>query len=115
MPSPGDKGGAKWAATPPGLARAVSDPLEAIWQSPLPRAMKMLLNSDLDATRWCRWRQAAVERPLQTVGSTKGTSHHGGRYGEGQEGASKREICSWSLGMRPYLEKKSFTVIKLSS
>ena len=99
MPSPGDKGGAKWAATPPGLARAVSDPLEAIWQSPLPRAVKMLLNSDLDATRRCHWRQAAVERPLQTMGSTKGTSHHGGRRGEGQEGASKREIRSWSLGM----------------
>lgn len=57
-----------------------------------------------------------MEGPLQTVGSTKGTSHHGGRVcGEGQEGASKREIRSWSLGMRPYLEKETFTVIKLSS
>ena len=35
MPSPGDKGGAKWAATPPGLARAVSDPLEAVWHHPV--------------------------------------------------------------------------------
>lgn len=39
----------------------------------------------------------------------------GGGRGEGQEGASKREIRSGSLGMRPYLEKESFTVIKLSS
>lgn len=108
MSSPGGKGGAKWAATPPGLQEAVSDPLEAIWQSPLPRAVKMLLNPDPDATLRCRWRQAAVEGPLQTVGSTKETSHRGGRVcGEGQDGASKREIHSWSLGMQPYLEKES--------
>ena len=108
MPSPGGKGGAEGAATPPGLQEALSDPLEAIWQSPLPSAMEMLLNPDPDATLWCCWRQAAVEGPLQTFGSTKETSHRWGRVcGEGQDGASKREIHSWSLGMRPYLEKES--------
>ena len=68
--------------------RQCSDPLEVIGQSQQPRAVQMLLNFDLNATRQCHWKQAVVKGTLQTVGGTKETSHCG--VYEGQDGGLQK-------------------------